>query len=51
MVLKVSHSSIQYSEILKVFNGAVKRVPGGVVIIGGLASEDVLVVWYHRYTV
>ena len=29
-------------------NGAVKVVPGGVVRIGGLASEGVLVVWSHR---
>ena len=29
-------------------NGAAKRVPGGVVCIGGLASEGVLVVWYRR---
>ena len=29
-------------------NGAVKRVPGGVVCVEGLASEGVLVIWSHR---
>ena len=29
-------------------NWAMKRVPGGVVRIGGLVSGDILVIWYHR---
>ena len=32
-------------------NGAMDWVPGGVVRIIGLASESVLVVWTHRWTV
>ena len=32
-------------------NGAVNRVPGGVIRIGGFSSEGVLVIWSHRYTV
>ena len=32
------------------YNATVERVPGGVVHIGGLASEGVLVIWYCRYT-
>ena len=34
-----------------VCNGTMKGVPGGVVHIGVLASEGVMVVWYRRYTV
>ena len=29
-------------------NRAVQRVPGGVFCTGGLASEGVRVIWYHR---
>ena len=32
-------------------HGEVKGFPGGVVCTGGLASEGIWFIWFHRYTV
>ena len=60
MTIVLSHSNIDITVHVDVgwavlgripCNGVVKQVPGGVVRIGGMASEGVSFIWSLRYTV
>ena len=48
VLLLIMPSAVELSVVIGVCNGDVDWVPGGVVCIGGLASEGVLAIWFCR---